>query len=156
MSLRVEVQIQIPINQEEKQLLSTVEKALEQAAKAENLPPADVSVTIVNNEQIHELNKEYRQVDRPTDVLSFPLWEPDEDWVVVEEEETVPLGDIVISLAKAREQAGEYGHSVERELGFLAVHGFLHLLGYDHETPEQEREMFGRQEEILHLAGLQR
>lgn len=156
MSLRVDVQIQIPMNQEEKQLLLTIEKALEQAAKAENLPPADVSVTIVDNEQIHELNKEYRQVDRPTDVLSFPLWEPDEDWVVVEEEETVPLGDIVISLAKAREQAGEYGHSVERELGFLAVHGFLHLLGYDHETPEQEREMFGRQEEILLLAGLQR
>lgn len=156
MTLHVDVQIQIPMNQEEKQLLSTIEKALEQAAKAENLPPADVSVMIVDNEQIHELNREYRQVDRPTDVLSFPLWEPGEDWVIVEDEETVPLGDIVISLAKAKEQAEEYGHSVERELGFLAVHGFLHLLGYDHETPEQEREMFGRQEEILHLAGLRR
>lgn len=155
MSLRIDVQVQIPMDQEERQLLPTIEKALEQAAKAENLPPVDVSVTIVDNKQIHELNKEYRQVDRPTDVLSFPLWEPDEDWVIVEEE-TVPLGDIVISLAKAREQAEEYGHSVERELGFLAVHGFLHLLGYDHETPEQEQEMFGRQEEILHLAGLRR
>ncbi|MGA8943107.1 MAG: rRNA maturation RNase YbeY [Thermoactinomyces sp.] len=156
MSLRIDMQVNIPVNQEERQLLSIIEKALEHAAKAENLPPADVSVVIVDNKQIHELNKEYRQVDRPTDCLSFPLWEPDEDWVIMEDEETVPLGDIVISLEKAREQAEEYGHSVERELGFLAVHGFLHLLGYDHETPEQEREMFGRQEEILHLAGLRR
>ncbi len=156
MSLRVDIEVQVPMNQEEKQLLSTIEKALVQAAKAENLPPADVSVMIVDNKQIHQLNKEYRQVDRPTDVLSFPLWDPEEDWVIVEDEETVPLGDIVISYAKAREQAEEFGHSLKRELGFLVVHGFLHLLGYDHETPEQEREMFGRQEEILHFAGLTR
>ncbi|MBA4600751.1 rRNA maturation RNase YbeY [Thermoactinomyces mirandus] len=157
MNLRIDVQVKIPVSQEEeKQLLSTIEKALRQAAKMENLSAADVSVMIVDNEQIHELNKEYRQVDRPTDVLSFPLWEPDEDWVIVEDEETVPLGDLVISLPKAREQAEEYGHTLERELGFLAVHGFLHLLGYDHESPEQEQEMFGRQEEILYLAGLRR
>lgn len=76
--------------------------------------------------------------------------------MISEEEETVPLGDIVISYPKAKEQAEEYGHSLERELGFLAVHGFLHLLGYDHETAEEEKEMFQRQEEILQQAGLHR
>jgi probable rRNA maturation factor len=95
-------------------------------------------------------------VDRPTDVLSFPLWEPDEEWVIDEEEERVALGDIVISLPKAKEQAEAYGHSLNREVGFLAVHGFLHLLGYDHETKEEEKEMFAKQEEILSLVGLHR
>jgi len=148
--------VETPLNEAEQESLSVILKALRAAARAENLPPADVAVTVVDNEQIHALNKEYRQVDRPTDVLSFPLWEPGEEWVISEEEETVPLGDIVISYPKAKEQAEEYGHSLERELGFLAVHGFLHLLGYDHETAEEEKEMFQRQEEILQQAGLHR
>lgn len=156
MSLVIDLQVELPLNEAEKESLSVIFKALRAAARAENLPPADVAVTVVDNEQIHALNKEYRQVDRPTDVLSFPLWEPEEDWVITEEEETVPLGDIVISYPKAKEQAEEYGHSIERELGFLAVHGFLHLLGYDHETAEEEKEMFQRQEEILQQAGLHR
>lgn len=156
MSLMIDLQVELSLNQEEKQALSVILKALRKAAQSENLPPADVAVTVVDNKQIHELNKEYRQVDRPTDVLSFPLWEPGEDWVIAEEEETVPLGDIVISYPQAKEQAEEYGHSIERELGFLAVHGFLHLLGYDHETAEEEKEMFQRQEEILEQAGLER
>jgi probable rRNA maturation factor len=156
MSLVIDLQVELPLNEAEQESLSVIFKALRTAARAENLPPADVAVTVVDNEQIHALNKEYRQVDRPTDVLSFPLWEPEEDWVITEEEETVPLGDIVISYPKAKEQAEEYGHSIERELGFLAVHGFLHLLGYDHETAEEEKEMFQRQEEILQQAGLHR
>lgn len=156
MSLVIDLQVELPLNEAEQESLSVIFKALRAAARAENLPPADVAVTVVDNEQIHALNKEYRQVDRPTDVLSFPLWEPGEDWVISEEEETVPLGDIVISYPKAKEQAEEYGHSIERELGFLAVHGFLHLLGYDHETAEEEKEMFQRQEEILQQAGLHR
>jgi probable rRNA maturation factor len=156
MSLVIDLQVETPLNEAEQESLSVILKALRAAARAENLPPADVAVTVVDNEQIHALNKEYRQVDRPTDVLSFPLWEPGEEWVISEEEETVPLGDIVISYPKAKEQAEEYGHSIERELGFLAVHGFLHLLGYDHETAEEEKEMFQRQEEILQQAGLHR
>ncbi|KFZ40781.1 MULTISPECIES: rRNA maturation RNase YbeY [Thermoactinomyces] len=156
MSLVIDLQVETPLNEAEQESLSVILKALRAAARAENLPPADVAVTVVDNEQIHALNKEYRQVDRPTDVLSFPLWEPGEEWVISEEEETVPLGDIVISYPKAKEQAEEYGHSLERELGFLAVHGFLHLLGYDHETAEEEKEMFQRQEEILQQAGLHR
>jgi len=96
----------------------------------------EVSVSIVGNEEMRSLNREYREIDAPTDVLSFP-----QDGAV--------LGDIVISLEKAVEQAKEYGHGIERELGFLTAHGMLHLLGYDHEDEDSEREMFAAQEEIL-------
>jgi probable rRNA maturation factor len=156
MNLRLELGIELEVTAEEKEAISSIEKALQAAAAFEKLPPVEVAVTIVDNEKIHRLNQEYRGIDRPTDVLSFPLWEPDEDWVIDEEEEAVMLGDIVISLPKAKEQATEYGHTLERELGFLAVHGFLHLLGYDHETEQEEKEMFTRQEEILSQIGLQR
>jgi probable rRNA maturation factor len=105
---------------------------------------------------MQEINREYRQIDRPTDVLSFPLYEPEEEFVLEEEEEFVTLGDIVISMPQAQLQAKEYGHSLQREVAFLAVHGFLHLLGYDHETEEEEKEMFARQEEILKQTGLVR
>lgn len=105
----------------------------------------EISVTLTDNETIHQLNKEYRDVDRPTDVLSFPMDDDGEDMV---------LGDVVISLEKAMEQAEEYGHSLEREIAFLCVHSVLHLLGYDHETGEEdEKEMFRRQEEILRKMG---
>ena len=115
----------------------------------------EVSVTLTDNERIHRLNREYRQVDRPTDVLSFPLC----DW---EEEDgqafgPMALGDIVLSLEKAKEQAEAYGHSYEREVAFLTVHSMLHLLGYDHETSEEdEKEMFARQNAIMDLMGLTR
>ena len=114
--------------------------------------PAEVSVTFTDNEKIRALNKEYRNIDRATDVLSFPLF--DESF---EGEEFLPLGDVVLSLEKAEAQAKEYGHSFEREVAFLTVHSMLHLLGYDHETgPEDEKEMFFRQEEIMKLLKLQR
>ncbi|MFC7440618.1 rRNA maturation RNase YbeY [Laceyella putida] len=156
MKCKLDLNVEITVTPEEQRAINWVETVINRAAEAEELPPVEVSVTIVDNEQIHHMNKEYRKVDRPTDVLSFPLWEPDEEWVIEEEEERVPLGDIVISLPKAREQAREYGHSIEREVGFLAVHGFLHLLGYDHETKEEEEEMFAKQEAILNLVGLHR
>lgn len=142
-------------------LLELLEQCLQAAAQREDVS-GEVVVTLVSNERIHQLNREYRGVDRPTDVLSFAMNEAGEgemDIYVVEEEiDEFPnmLGDIVISLPKAQEQANEYGHSLERELGFLAVHGFLHLLGYDHGTEEEEKEMFARQEEILQQIGLTR
>jgi probable rRNA maturation factor len=154
--LLLHLNVETELTPEDREAVELIERALLSGIEVEELPPVEVSVTVTDDDEIHRLNREYRQVDRPTDVLSFPLWEPDEDWVIGEEEEYVPLGDIVISLPRAREQASEYGHSLKREMGFLAVHGLLHLLGYDHETEEQEREMFSRQEEILGRIGLGR
>lgn len=110
----------------------------------------EVSVTVVDNERIRKLNKEYRNIDRETDVLSFPM--EDE----ADEENEVVLGDIVLSLEKAEQQAKEYGHSIEREIAFLCVHSVLHLLGYDHMEKEEEKDMFERQEKILEKMGLTR
>jgi len=122
--------------------------------------PAEVSVTFVDNEAIRELNRDYRGKDAPTDVLSFPLCEEEDDFVLPpseedeDAEELVALGDIVISVERARAQAEEYGHSFERELAFLAVHSTLHLLGYDHErSAEEDAEQRRRQEEILASIG---
>ena len=114
----------------------------------------EVSVTFTDNENIHALNLEYRNIDRPTDVLSFPLYETEELKNPVGE---LALGDIVISLEKANDQAKEYGHSFEREVSFLTVHSMLHLLGYDHELSEDdEKEMFALQDEIMKIIGLER
>ncbi len=132
-----------------------IRRAVNAALKYESFPyDAEISVTLTDNSAIHEMNKEHRGVDRPTDVLSFPLYEADEidDMYEGEEgsDEPTALGDIVISLEKAEEQAREYGHSMEREVAFLCVHSVLHLLGYDHELgEEEEKEMFAKQEEIL-------
>ncbi|MBS3679547.1 rRNA maturation RNase YbeY [Ornithinibacillus massiliensis] len=124
---------------------------LEIAAKKEAVPNhAEVSVTFVNNKEIQEINRDYRNLDKPTDVISFALEETADDEVeIVGEDLPVVLGDIIISVERAKEQAADYKHSYERELGFLAVHGFLHLLGYDHMTKEDEKVMFQKQEEIL-------
>ncbi|MBE6538617.1 MAG: rRNA maturation RNase YbeY, partial [Ruminococcaceae bacterium] len=116
----------------------------------------EVSVTFTDNEKIHALNKQYRDVDKPTDVLSFPLLdtEGEDDELLPAELETM-LGDIVISLEKAREQAEEYGHSFEHEVAFLCVHSMLHLLGYDHERSEADDEdMCIRQKIIMDNLGL--
>lgn len=115
----------------------------------------EVSVTFTDNEKIHALNKQYRNVDRPTDVLSFPLLDLDGDGdeFMPPELETM-LGDIVISLEKAKEQSEEYGHSFEREVAFLTVHSMLHLLGYDHEKSEADDEdMCIRQKIIMNRLG---
>ena len=118
--------------------------------------PCEVSVTFTDNEGIHELNKKFRGIDRPTDVLSFPLF----DYAGESEEPPVDdfkgmLGDVVLSLEQAGFQAEEYGHSFEREAAFLTVHSMLHLLGYDHETGEEdELEMRRKQSAIMDELGL--
>jgi len=115
----------------------------------------EVSISFVNNQEMRKLNKEYRNIDKETDVLSFPLAEFIEEELNTEDEgaeyieEEIALGDIVISMEKAVEQSEEYGHSFKRELAFLLVHGMLHLLGYDHDEEASEGEMFDKQEEIL-------
>ena len=138
--------------------LAEIEKLLQFAAAEEGVADgAEVSVTIVNNEEIQKINKEYRGKDYPTDVISFALEEDGEGEVEIIGADMPPvLGDIIISVDKAREQAEEYGHSLMRELGFLTVHGFLHLLGYDHMTEEEEKEMFTKQKDILNRYGLSR
>lgn len=117
---------------------------------------AEVSISFVNNEQIRQLNSEYRGKDAPTDVLSFPLGE---DGVYDKNMETgmLQLGDVVISIEKAVEQAKIYGHSLQREIGFLTVHSMLHLLGYDHEAGGLEQvRMREKEESVLTSLGLQR
>lgn len=138
-----------------------VEQVVQKALEIEVEGDYEVSISFVDNEEIQSLNKQYRGKDYATDVLSFPLMEfeeTDENFDDAEEyvQEDILLGDIVISLEKAREQADEYGHSFERELAFLAVHGVLHLLGMDHEDETQEKEMQTRQEEILNLLNIKR
>ena len=133
--------------------LVTVEKVLESAIVKENLGDVSFNLIIVDNDYIHELNRDYRKIDRETDVITFAL--EDEDSLVLPEDVRI-LGDIYISIDKARSQAEEYGHSLLRELSFLAVHGFYHLLGYDHMTKEDEKVMFGKQEEVLEANGIKR
>ncbi len=134
-------------------LRALVKKAVKAALEYEKVDfDTEVSVTFTDNEKIKELNSLHRGIDRPTDVLSFPLIDWDEP-----SDDTSALGDIVISLEMAETQAREYCHSMERETAFLTVHSVLHLLGYDHEISEEdEREMFEKQEEILKIMGLQR
>ena len=117
----------------------------------------DISVTVTDNIHIHELNREYRGVDRPTDVLSFPMYSFTDDDMPEEGPAPVVLGDIVISAERAKEQAVEYGHSFQREISFLTVHSVLHLLGYDHEVSEKaENEMFSLQDKIMDKLGILR
>ncbi|WP_248926654.1 rRNA maturation RNase YbeY [Paenibacillus hamazuiensis] len=155
-------------------LIVRLKQLLQLAGEAEGIEDGEVALTLVDDETIHQLNKEYRGIDKPTDVLSFAMQEKGEDEleILYEEAEAFggdegdesealeefvePLGDIIISVPRAIAQAEEYGHSFERELGFLFVHGFLHLIGYDHQDEEQEKEMFGKQEAILEKAGLTR
>ncbi len=137
------------------ELITVLEKLLDVAASSEEWEDGEVALTFVDDKQIHEMNKEYRGIDRPTDVLSFSMLEGDDaegDWL--DEEEVPILGDIIISVPKAIAQSEEYGHSIEREIGFLFVHGFLHLIGYDHESEADEQEMFAKQEAILAQIGL--
>lgn len=146
------IEIFVNVDEEIKEL-ETVEKVLKSAIEKENLDNISFNVIIVDNNYIHELNKNYRNIDRETDVITFAL--EDEDTIIIPDSERI-LGDIYISIDKARSQAEEYGHSLLRELSFLAVHGFYHLLGYDHMTPEEEKIMFTKQEEVLEEYGITR
>ncbi len=141
-------------NETEEQIaeFEEVKNVISYAISYLKLEHLEFNIILVNNERIHEINKEYRNVDRPTDVISFAL----EDNSEIKLEGNRVLGDIYISIDKAREQAKEYGHSLLRELSFLAVHGFLHLLGYDHMKKEEEEVMFGLQEEILSSYGIKK
>ena len=150
------------------EIIKQTKDILEFAAQKTGKEKKEMAVTFVTNERSHELNLEYRDTDRPTDVISLE-YKPELD-ISVDEEDLLNhpelaemlddfdayIGELFISVDKAREQAEEYGHSFEREMGFLAVHGFLHINGYDHYTPEEEAEMFGLQEEILTAYGLTR
>jgi len=160
----------------EEKWMDLLEKLLILAGRKEEVERGIVTLTLTDDQGIRELNRQYRGLDKPTDVLSFSMIEGEqadiryedeyessgEDGEGWEDEEKAGdpfsdlLGDIVISVPRAEAQAEEYGHSFERELGFLFVHGFLHLLGYDHGSEEEEREMFAKQEEVLREAGLTR
>ena len=142
-------------NETEENLTEECEKLKEflvQVAKDEKLDNIIYNVIIINNEKIREINREYRNIDRETDVISFAL----EDEKSFNRTDIRVLGDIYISIDKARSQALEYGHSFKRELYFLSVHGFLHLLGYDHMKKEDEDVMFKKQEEVLSRYGIER
>ena len=140
-----------------------IKSAIEASLKYENCDfDAELSVTIVDNEEIKEINREHRGIDKATDVLSFPMLEFDEEGNAIEcdydfSDDTVILGDIVISAERAMEQSKEFGHSFKREMAFLTVHSMLHLLGYDHvDDPEGEAEMIRKQKEILEGLGITR
>ena len=111
------------------------------------------NVIFVTSEEIRQINQSYRGIDKVTDVISFALMENQDELF---QEAVEELGDVFICIERAIEQAADYGHSVEREMGFLAVHGYLHLMGYDHMTEEDEKVMFNKQDEILAKAKLSR
>ena len=140
-------------NEENKKYEETIKKVLEQCFKQEKLENSKlyVSITLTNPENIHKINKEYRNVDRETDVLSFPMFEKNEIDQKIKnnnfEHEDV-LGDIVISIEKVKGQAIEYGHSFEREFAYMLVHGFYHLMGYDH-IEEKDKKIMREKEEII-------
>ncbi|HIX84858.1 MAG TPA: rRNA maturation RNase YbeY [Candidatus Megamonas gallistercoris] len=138
----------MPENMEiDMEIVNTVRKAAYTVSELYELNNAEVSITFTDNEHIHEINRDYRNVDRPTDVISFALNEGDEPEI----EGGAPinvLGDIIISVEKAIEQAKDYGHSIEREVAFLTVHGMLHLLGYDH-IEEDDRKEMRREEDFV-------
>ena len=132
-----------------------VRAAAEKAAELYGVPTAEVSITLTDNAYIHELNRQYRKIDRPTDVLSFALNEGVEPEVKDGPAINV-LGDIIISVERAQEQAADYGHSLRREMAFLTVHGMLHLLGYDHMEEADRAEMQREEKYVMEQLGIPR
>lgn len=133
--------------------LEIVQKVVSYAMKKENIGPlAELSISFVTNETITSLNKQYRQMNEPTDVLSFPL----ADTLQANDHMPIILGDIIVSIDKVKEQANEYNHTFKRELLFLIIHGLLHLLGYAHDTEAEEKMMFQKQENILKEFNIER
>lgn len=137
-------------NNYEQDFTAIIEQALKTLGIEDDV---EVSCVLVDDERIHEINREYRHIDSSTDVISFAMEDNDQFYV-----EGMPrtLGDIFISVDHAKKQAEEYGHSLRREMCFLFTHGILHLLGYDHMTDEQEKEMFGLQDQILGALSIER
>jgi len=136
----------------EQTLKEVINESLNSCTAATSAP--EVSVSFLDNRSIRQLNKKYRHIDSSTDVLSFPMYDTWREWPNAGQ--AVNIGDIVISVEKAAEQSEAYGHSLARELGFLTAHSMLHLMGYDHISPESEEEMCALQDEILIKAGLPR
>ncbi|MBM7623159.1 rRNA maturation RNase YbeY [Sporohalobacter salinus] len=124
-------------------VIDLVNEVVKEVESSEGVKAREVSIALVDNEYIKELNAKYRELDEPTDVLSFPL-------------NGEMLGDIIISLERAKSQANNYNHSLDREVGFLIVHGMLHLLGYDHKEEEAKKEMRKKEEEVLNKLDLER
>lgn len=152
----------------DKNYMDIINKVIAESLEQEGCPyEVEISVTITDNDKIKEINREYRNMDKPTDVLSFPLIdfntpsnfdeieEDNDEWFDLDTGELM-LGDIIISLERAKQQAQEYGHSVEREIGFLTAHSMLHLMGYDHMIQEEEQVMLSKQKQILNEVGLRR
>ncbi len=134
---------------------ANIRAAAEKVGELYGVENGEVSITLTNNEYIHELNREYRHIDRPTDVLSFALNESEEPAIENGPDINV-LGDLVISVERAEEQAADYGHSVRREIAFLTVHGMLHLLGYDHMEEADRLEMEQEQRYVMDQLGIKR
>ena len=166
MTIRVETEVTDPALDFDYEKIS--EQVIVAALDYEDCPyEAEVDLTLTTDEEIHKVNKEFRGIDRPTDVLSFPLleYETPADFSRVEEDQAdcfnpesgeLMLGDIMISLDKVAEQAEKYGHSRLREYAFLIAHSMLHLMGYDHEDADLARDMEQRQEAILDSLGIRR
>ena len=137
------------------EIAENVRAAAEKAAELYGVPTAEVSITLTDNAYIHELNRQYRNIDRPTDVLSFALNESEEPDIENGPDINV-LGDIILSVERAEEQAADYGHSLRREIAFLTVHGMLHLLGYDHMEEADRLEMEKEQRFVMEKLGIPR
>jgi probable rRNA maturation factor len=148
---------QIEENEEYNKL---IEKVINECFKNENMQGLKlyVSITLTVPEVIHKLNKEYRNIDKATDVLSFPMFEAEELEQIKKDnlDEEDILGDMVISIPRVEEQAVEYGHSFERELAYMCVHSFYHLLGYDHMVEEDKKKMRAKEDEVLNILKITR
>lgn len=157
-NLSLELDIVDETEEISKEQLEQITNLLNYAAEKELIEPGtELAIIFVTNDRIKEINAIYRNKDTTTDVISFAMEETVEGEIEISGLEMPRmLGDIIISVPKAREQAEEYNHSFMRELGFLAIHGFLHLLGYDHETEADEKVMFNKQKELLNGYGLER
>ena len=147
--------------EENKKYEETIKKVVEKCYEEENLTKSKliITITLTTPENIKKINKEYRNIDRATDVLSFPMFEKEELTKKIKNQEFMHedvLGDIIISIEKVEEQAKEYGHSFERELSYMVVHGFYHLMGYDHMTEEEKTEMRKKEDVILNALNITR
>ena len=137
-----------------------IEKVIDECFKNEKMDNLKlyVSITLTIPDEIQKINKKYRNIDKPTDVLSFPMFEREEIQELIKENYQVDdvLGDIIISIPRVKEQAIEYGHSFERELSYMCVHGFYHLMGYDHIRDEDKKKMRAKEDEVLNILKITR
>ena len=151
MIINIESEVEI-----DESMLADIQRALELAGEIYGVENSEVSVTLTNDQRIHELNLQYRGIDRPTDVLSFAFRDSDEPEIFSESDQPEILGDIIISIDRAKSQAEEFGHSIRREIVFLTVHGILHLLGYDHMEETDRLEMESEQKFMMERLGISR